>query len=139
MKNIIIHCSDTPNGRDDRANDIHGWHLKGGWYGIGYHYVICVDGTIEKGRPDYWEGAHCKGHNEKIGVCLIGRDKFTIHQMCSLSFFLANLEKDGELGAVKGHYHYDSEKTCPNFDVELWRTDNTTWPVFELSGYNDNE
>lgn len=129
MVDVIIHCSDTPNGKDYRATDIHRWHKERGFDGIGYHYVICVDGTIEKGRPGYWEGAHCRGHNEKIGICLIGRDRFTIPQKVSLRAFLHKLDKKGKLGNLKGHYQYDNKKTCPNFDVEMWAMDNTLWPT----------
>ena len=133
MKDVIIHCSDTPNGHDYRAIDIHQWHLNRGWSGIGYHYVVCVDGTIENGRPEYWEGAHCRGHNEKIGVCLIGKDKFTRIQKLALSSMLNNMEKKCGLGDVKGHYQYDSNKTCPNFDVEMWCIYNELWPMLDVS------
>ena len=126
---VIVHCSDTPNGRDDSAADIHSWHKAKGWDGIGYHRVIRIDGTIEHGRPTYWAGAHCRGHNQKVGICLIGRDKFTKEQRTAL------LDELYTLGAtsVKGHYQLDSGKTCPNFDVEtLWKSQGRDWPVLEV-------
>ena len=51
---------------------------------IGYNYVILnglthadyfnplADGLIETGRRVDKLGAHCKGHNDAIGICLIG-------------------------------------------------------------------
>ena len=52
---IVIHCSDTPNGRPNTAADIHQWHLARGWSGVGYHYGICVDGKVGVGRwPMAW-------------------------------------------------------------------------------------
>ena len=76
---LVVHCSDTPNDNHITARDIHQLHLGFGWDGLGYHQVILRNGTVEKGRPEFWLGAHVKGHNhESLGVCLIGRDDFTL-------------------------------------------------------------
>ena len=53
----------------DVLNDIDIWHRERGFAMIGYHYVI-FRGTLLHGRPVIYEGAHCKGHNEKIGICI---------------------------------------------------------------------
>ena len=45
---IIIHCSSTPKGVDYSTADIDKWHRQRGFRGIGYHYVIRLDGKIEK-------------------------------------------------------------------------------------------
>ena len=50
---IIIHCSATPRGVDYSAADIDKWHRQRGFSKIGYHYVIRLDGKIEKGRDEY--------------------------------------------------------------------------------------
>lgn len=42
---------------------------------IGYHYLIRADGTVEKGRPDFIRGAHCRAQNmnfRSIGIALTG-------------------------------------------------------------------
>ena len=78
INEIIIHCSATPEGRNDTSADIRAWHTapkpKGnGWKNIGYHFVVLLDGTIETGRAIENAGAHCTGHNRfSIGVCYIG-------------------------------------------------------------------
>ena len=73
IKYIIIHCSATAEGKDFGAKDIDRWHRARGWNGIGYHYVIRLDGTIEKGRDVSKVGAHCAGVNSiSVGVCYIG-------------------------------------------------------------------
>lgn len=73
INQIIVHCSATPEGKNFNANDIDRWHKERGFDCIGYHYVIDLDGTIEKGRPIEKVGAHVKGHNSNsIGVCYIG-------------------------------------------------------------------
>jgi len=72
-KEIIIHCSATPEGRDYTVEDIRRWHLNRGFKDIGYHFVIYRDGSIHVGRAKDLVGAHCEGHNAiSIGVCYIG-------------------------------------------------------------------
>lgn len=69
---VVIHhtgCNDI----DASAEQIHGWHLDQGWAGIGYHYVIRKDGTIERGRPEWAIGSHAYGENSHtIGIHLSG-------------------------------------------------------------------
>jgi hypothetical protein len=122
---IIIHCADTPNGKEFHATDIDRWHKERGWTGIGYHFVICVDGTVEPGRPVESVGAHAQGHNSNsIGICLIGKDKFTKLQWFALAELVMNLKQDHLSASVIGHYQVDKHgKTCPNFDVPSWAAD----------------
>lgn len=120
---IVIHCSDTPNGRPHDAAELHRWHLERGWDGIGYHYVIKIDGSIEAGRPEYWTGSHVRGHNTgSIGICLIGRDEFTPQQYDALGTLVKYINRGASYHRVVGHYELDSKKTCPNFDVQEWLT-----------------
>jgi len=121
---ITVHCSDSPQGRGDNAETIHKWHNERGWDGIGYHYVILEDGTIENGRPDYWMGSHCRGHNNTLGICLIGEDSFTEEQYDSLHSLIDEKTEKYGFGTdrVHGHYKYSS-KTCPNFDVQKYLSD----------------
>lgn len=69
---VVIHhtgCNDI----DASAEQIHGWHIGQGWSGIGYHYVIRKDGTIERGRPEWAVGSHAYGENSHtIGIHLSG-------------------------------------------------------------------
>jgi len=114
---VVIHCSDTPSDRDINAAEIHCWHRKQGWDGIGYHWVIRRDGTLEAGRPEYWTGAHTRGHNRgSIGICLIGRHYFTDAQLQTLRLKL-NTYDSLELF---NHSDLDNKKTCPNFDAVAW-------------------
>jgi N-acetyl-anhydromuramyl-L-alanine amidase AmpD len=68
---IVLHHSASA---DVAAAEIHGWHRARGWAGIGYHFVIRKDGSIERGRPQEMIGAHAgagiNGHS--IGICLCG-------------------------------------------------------------------
>ena len=68
---ILHHIGDT--NRDFSAGEIHKWHLANGWAGIGYHYVIRKDGTIERGRPLATVGAHAEGQNyHTVGINVTG-------------------------------------------------------------------
>ena len=72
IKEIIVHCSATPEGKDYSIDTIRKWHLQRGFADIGYHYIIYRDGSIHTGRDESVIGAHCKGHNSNsIGVCYI--------------------------------------------------------------------
>jgi len=120
IEEIIIHCSATPNGRDDRASDIHQWHKARKWSGIGYHYVVEISGKIVKGRPDYWQGAHASGHNKNsLGICLIGTDEFNSEQWFNFENLVRELIINHPKAKIIGHNEI-SDKTCPGFDVQEW-------------------
>lgn len=106
IKDIVIHCSATPNGKDIRARHIDEMHRQRNFKrdsqarrnfnpelpSIGYHFVITVDGYIETGRGIEEIGAHVQGSNAKsIGICLIGTDKYTPAQWEGLRTCLINL------------------------------------------------
>ena len=128
ITHIVVHCSDSPQGRGDTAATIHSWHKENGWDGIGYHHVILADGTVQKGRPDYWQGAHCKGYNHcSIGICLIGMGgDATEEQLKSLKnvvreYIPMYMDVD-KAPAVLGHCDLDpkNKPDCPGFDVAAW-------------------
>lgn len=123
---IIVHCADTPEGRDDRAVDIKRWHLARGFNDIGYHYIIDLDGTIEPGRSTETEGAHCTGHNaNSIGICYIGgadkgmkpKDTRTDAQKQSLLLLLKYLRQKYPSAKIYGHRDF-AKKACPSFDAK---------------------
>ena len=119
---LIVHCSDTNSSKIENAEDIHEMHLSFGWHGIGYHKVIKRDGLIENGRPEYWIGAHAYGYNYKsLGVCLIGKKRFTEPQFKSLFTILKKWKLRYPSAKIIGHKDtHNTKKTCPNFDVIKW-------------------
>ena len=119
---LIVHCSDTPDDKDLRALDIHEMHLRFGWDGIGYHKVICRNGNIENGRPEFWIGAHTFSKNERsLGVCLIGRNNFSDLQFLSLKNLLIEWKIKYPNSIILGHRDsINTNKTCPNFNVNEW-------------------
>lgn len=122
VKFIVVHVSDSPQGRGDNAASIHRWHKARGFDGIGYHRVILEDGTIEQGRPDYWQGAHVSGHNSNsLGVCLIGEGTdATDEQLKSLAAQVTEWLELYPSAKVLGHRDLDFDKECPCFDVRAW-------------------
>lgn len=124
IKEIIVHCSATPEGKDFRMSDIDRWHKAQGWSGCGYHYVIDLDGKIEFGRSISKQGAHASGHNaNSIGVCYIGgcaadgrtpKDTRTERQKESLEWVLLVLKATFPMAKVIGHNEI-SKKACPSF------------------------
>ena len=124
---IIIHCSATPETVHFDASRIDKWHRDRGWSGIGYHYVILLDGTIEYGRDIKKTGAHTLGHNTgSIGICYIGgmdknmdnaKDTRTDAQKESLLLLLKTLKKLHPQATIHGHNNFSSKK-CPSFDAQ---------------------
>ncbi len=92
---IVIHHTGNDVDDDLSAVDIHASHQSKGWAGIGYHFVIRKDGTVEVGRPIDCIGAHAYGFNEHtVGIHLSGNFEIgtpTPEQIESLAKLLADL------------------------------------------------
>lgn len=54
------------------AAAIHRVHLNKGYRGIGYMYVVELDGRVVAGRPADTIGGHTNGWNDGIGICFSG-------------------------------------------------------------------
>ncbi len=127
INKIILHCSATREGQDISTETIRGWHVnERGWSDIGYHYVILLDGTVDKARPVERQGAHVRGKNKgSIGVCYIGgcdadmnpKDTRNEAQKKSLEELISYLMDSYEDATLHGHNEFSS-KACPSFDVK---------------------
>lgn len=137
---IIVHCSDTPEGRHHTVEDIRSWHKQNGWSDVGYHYIVYLDGSIHNGRDVDVVGAHCTNHNaHSIGVCYIGgcegevkngkivpktdakgnhiaKDTRTPEQKDSLQYLLRELKRLHPTAWIYGHRDF-AAKACPSFDA----------------------
>lgn len=126
IREIIVHCSATPEGRDYTVEQIRQCHLARQFNDIGYHYVVYRDGSIHKGRDESLIGAHCLGHNaSSIGVCYVGgcgpdgktpKDTRTPEQKASLIILLKELKGKYPDAKIYGHRDF-ANKACPSFDA----------------------
>ena len=126
INEIIIHCTDTVEGRDYTVDDVRRWHKERGWSDVGYHYLIYRNGSVVAGRDVDLIGAHCSGHNSySIGVCYVGgrgkdgkcRDTRTLQQRAAMSNLLIELRLRYPQAVIVGHSFWDHKKQCPCFDA----------------------
>ena len=72
---IVVHWTETPTNKNIGPEEINKIHLESGLNGIGYHYVIRRDGSLQRGRPINIQGEHApvNKHNERsIGIVFVG-------------------------------------------------------------------
>lgn len=136
---IIIHCSASKEGQNLTVEQIDKLHRQNGWAGIGYHFVVYLDGSIHDGRDICKVGAHTTGYNTgSIGICYIGgldkngkiKDTRTAAQKNALYQLVKKLMEVYPIKEVKGHRDYSPDKNgdgviskyewikgCPCFEV----------------------
>ncbi len=130
---IIIHCSATPPQMHIGAAEIDRWHRERGFNGIGYHFVVRVNGVLETGRDLTLPGAHARGYNHNsIGICYVGgldaggqpADTRTQAQKNTLASLVTALKKIYPNAIILGHRDLpDVHKDCPCFEVSKWLKD----------------
>ena len=115
LEYIVIHH--TASTAKETVEQIHNFHINNnGWAGIGYHFYIRKDGTIYRGRPEKYIGAHCENYNSvSLGICCEGNfeiEQPTNEQLQSLSELIQYLKK--KYGNVQVVGHRDLNATaCP--------------------------
>ncbi len=117
---IVVHHTGNPHDDDLSAEEIHYSHLSQGWAGIGYHYVIRKDGTIEEGRPEWAIGSHAYMHNSHtLGIHVCGNFESATHtqeQIENLAYLVGYLCEKHEIACDARHVvgHCDLMPTaCP--------------------------
>lgn len=139
INELIWHCTATPEGREVSVREINTWHKARGWKGIGYHFVVHLDGTVENGRPVEEVGAHVEGHNTgTIGAVYVGgtdakgvaKDTRTEAQKKAMLKLSQELTEKFKLKKITGHREY-AAKACPCFDAYKEYNHLTTGSVVE--------
>ena len=126
INEIIIHCTATKAGTDIGVKEIRRYHKNvKGWSDIGYHYLVRLDGTVERGRYISQPGAHCLHHNaHSIGIAYVGgldasgqpADTRTEAQRKALIQIIA---KNVSMFHCPVYGHRDfAPKECPCFDAK---------------------
>ena len=128
INKIIVHCSATPESKDVTIDTIRKEHVEdNGYSDIGYHWIIPLSGSVEKGRPESISGEHSKDFNKNsIGVCYIGgvdkdmnpKDTRTEGQKETLKCLLEDIKDRYPNAEIIGHRNISS-KDCPSFDAKL--------------------
>lgn len=111
---IVIHHSATDFGT---TYDIANWHISQGWPGIGYHFVISTDGTINQTNDLDTISYHVADYNAvNIGICLIGNlsnHPPTAKQLESLKGLIKYVnETAGKKLTIYGHRDLNATE-CP--------------------------
>lgn len=140
---LAIHCTATREGQDFDATTVDGWHKKQGWAGIGYHFLIHIDGSVEAGRPVDAIGSHIAGHNSNsVSIVYVGgldsqgrpKDTRTPEQRDAMALLVRHLKaKYRGITRIGGHRDFSPDKNgdgkitsnewlkaCPCFDVADW-------------------
>ena len=120
---IAIHHTGSAEDDDITSPELHKMHLNNGWWGMGYHFNIRKNGTVELGTPLETIGAHAYQHNNNtIGIHLAGNFELaspTQKQLISLERLIADLAKDYHITindkTVAGHRHFNTDTTCPGY------------------------
>ena len=133
---MVVHWTETYSNSNIGSEEINKTQISLGLKGIGYHYVIRRDGSVQRGRPVNIQGEHVEvnGHNERsIGVVFVGginaptgtpnpleykssssltRSQFTSFQEICKAFY-----RTFPGGQILGHNDLNSLEDDPGFDV----------------------
>ena len=139
LKYLVIHCTDTPEGREISADDIRRWHLKErGWRQVGYTDMIHLDGRVERlvennddAYVDGWEitnGVRGQNSVSRHVVYVGGKDRKNITvtdtrtaaQKKALADYCRKVKETVPGVKIVGHRDLDKNKACPSFDVKSW-------------------
>ena len=133
---VVVHWTETHTNRNIGAQEINRYHLNLGLNGIGYHYVIRRDGSIQRGRPVNIKGQHApiNGHDERsIGVVFVGginvptgtpnsenflsAASLTRSQINTFNHFCREFYKVFDGAQIVGHTDIDLIEIDPGFSV----------------------
>lgn len=112
---------------------IHNYHKNhNGWAGIGYQYYVRKDGSVYKGRPEEYAGAHCPGANSNsIGICAEGdynNEVMPEVQKQAIIELIADIKSRYNIKWIKGHREVIAT-SCPgeNFPLDEIRNANIVY------------
>lgn len=133
---IVVHWTETPTNKNIGSEELNEIHLESGLRGIGYHYVIRRDGSIQRGRPVNIEGDHAlvNDHNKRsIGIVFVGGinvpsgtpnlenfvsvQSLTRSQFNSFDHFCRAFYSRFSGGQIIGHNDIDTDEEDPGFNV----------------------
>jgi len=136
---VVVHWTETPTNKNIGSEEINAIHLEAGLNGIGYHYVIRRDGSLQRGRPVNIQGEHAvnNGHNDRsIGIAFVGGinvpsetdnienflsvRSLTRSQFNTFDHFCRSFYNVFSGGQIVGHQDIDELTSDPGFDVRAY-------------------
>ena len=133
---VIVHWTDTYTNKNIGSEEIDQIHVDLGLDGIGYHYVIRRDGSLQRGRPVGQLGIHANANDHdqySIGLVFVGglncasgtedpesfrsASSLTRSQMTTFEEFCRAFYLRYPGGQVLGHNDIDELEEDPGFDV----------------------
>jgi N-acetylmuramoyl-L-alanine amidase len=144
LKFLVLHCTDTPEGREVTAAMIRDWHTSApprgrGWKQVGYSDMIHLNGHLENLVPynddelvDAWEITNGVAGINGVArhVVLVGgkdrdmrfaKDTRTKEQRLTLTNYVKMQVAMHPDILVSGHYQFDPNKPyCPGWNVPEW-------------------
>jgi N-acetylmuramoyl-L-alanine amidase len=132
IKYLTIHCTATPEGRDNTAEEIKAWDIAR--FGQpSYHWVIELQGDAVRHLEDEQRGAHvAKANTGNIGISYVGgtetlnagakpKDTRTFMQKRTLKKLVLMYQAKYPGIIVRGHRDWPgTRKACPSFNVSDW-------------------
>lgn len=120
VNGIVLHHTGVT--AEQSVETIHEYHKSKGWAGIGYHYYVRKDGSVYKGRPEEYAGAHCPGVNtSSIGICAEGdfnQEDMSEEQKQAIIELVAYVKNEHDIEYVKGHREILAT-SCPGDNYPL--------------------
>lgn len=133
---VVVHWTETPTNKNIGSEELNKIHLESGLKGIGYHYVIRRDGSLQRGRPVNIQGEHAliNNHDERsIGVAFVGGinvpsgtpnlenfvsvQSLTRSQFNTFDHFCRGFYSRFPGGQILGHNDIDPIENDPGFNV----------------------
>ena len=130
---MVVHWTETNTNRNIGSEEINKFHVDQGLEGIGYHYVIRRNGSLQRGRPVGLKGQHApiNSHDERsIGVVFVGginSPTQSVGELSAASLTRSQFNTFDHLcrafynrfpgGQIVGHNDIDDNEVDPGFDV----------------------
>lgn len=133
---VVVHWTETHTDKNIGSEEINKYHLDLDLDGIGYHYVIRRDGSLQRGRPVNIEGQHSpiNNHDQRsIGIVFVGGinvpsgtpnpenflsvQSLTRSQLNTFDHFCRSFYAVFPGGQIVGHSEIDEEEVDPGFEV----------------------
>ena len=133
---VVVHWTETHTNKNIGSEEINKYHLDLGLDGIGYHFVIRRDGSLQRGRPINIQGQHAPTNNHdlrSIGIVFVGGinvpsgtpnsenflsvQSLTRSQLNTFDHFCRSFYTVFPGGQIIGHNDIDEDEVDPGFDV----------------------